>query len=171
MSELVSHTIPPVYNEQSRVLVLGTMPSPASRAAAFYYGHPRNRFWRVMERLYGLPDQALTDNDKRIAFLLENHIALWDVLARCEIHGASDASIRNAEPNNLALITGHADIQAIFTTGTKASQLYHRLCEKYLGLPAIALPSTSPANARTSLEELVEAYRIVKETAEGFSRT
>ncbi len=166
MSELVSHTIPPVYNEQARVLILGTMPSPASRAAAFYYGHPRNRFWRVMERLWGLPDHALTENDQRVAFLLENRIALWDVLARCEIHGASDASIRNAEPNNLALITEHASIQAVFTTGAKAAQLYHRLCEKHVGMPAVALPSTSPANARMSLEQLVEAYRIVKETAE-----
>lgn len=156
---LVTHTIEPVYDERSRVLVLGTMPSPKSREVGFFYGHPQNRFWRVMEALFGLEDRALADNDARRAFLLNEHIALWDVLASCEIDGASDASIRNARPNDLRRILDAAPITAVFTTGTKAAHLYRRYCEDDCGMPATPLPSTSPANARMRLPELVEAYR------------
>lgn len=98
----VAHTLGPIFDERSRVLVLGTMPSPRSREVGFYYGHPQNRFWRVMERLHGLRDHELIDNDARYAFLLAHRIALWDVLAACNIAGASDASIANPEPNDLA---------------------------------------------------------------------
>lgn len=103
-AERVTHTIDPIFDERSRVLVLGTMPSPRSREVGFYYGHPQNRFWRVMERMYGLEDQSLVDNDGRRAFLLASGIALWDVLASCEIAGASDASIVDPVPNDLARI-------------------------------------------------------------------
>lgn len=159
----VSHAIEPVYDERSRVLVLGTMPSPASREVGFYYGHPRNRFWRVMERLFDLPDHALVANEERIAFLLREHIALWDVLASCAIAGASDASIRDPIPNDLARILDVAPVSAVFTTGAKATDLYRRLCEKRFGLPAIPLPSTSPANARMDTDELVERCRVLRD--------
>ncbi len=158
---LVTHAIEPVYDECSRVLVLGTMPSPKSREVGFFYGHPQNRFWRVMEALFDLEDHALTDNDARRAFLLREHIALWDVLASCEMSGASDASIRNARPNDLRRILDAAPIAAIFTTGAKAAQLYRRSCEEDCGMTATPLPSTSPANARMRLPDLVEAYRPI----------
>ncbi len=165
-STLVVHEIEPVFDERSRVLVLGTMPSPVSRAEGFFYGHPQNRFWRVMEALFGLPDHALADNDARRAFLLEHQIALWDVLASCTIEGASDASIHHARPNDLRRILDAAPIEAVFTTGTKATQLYHRLCEKDCGMPATPLPSTSPANARMRLPDLVQAYRPIRNVLE-----
>ena len=158
---LVTHAIDPVFNERSRVLVLGTMPSPKSREVGFFYGHPQNRFWRVMEALFDLEDHALSENDARRAFLLREHIALWDVLASCEIDGASDASIRNARPNDLRRILDAAPIAAVFTTGGKAAQLYRRYCEDDCGMPATPLPSTSPANARMRRPDLVEAYRPI----------
>ena len=163
----VEHTIEPVFDAASRVLVLGTMPSPASRDAGFYYGHPRNRFWPVMAALFGaaeVPQGA----DARRAFALRHHVALWDVLARCAIHGAADASIADPVPNDLGRILGAAPIAAVFTTGAAAWNLYRKLCEPATGVPAVKLPSTSPANASWSLERLVEAYRPVREAAEGF---
>ena len=162
----IIHTIPPVYDGRSRVLILGTMPSPKSREVGFYYGHPQNRFWRVMERLFGLADHALVDNDARIAFLLEQRIALWDVLASCEISGASDASIANPQPNDLACILDATPVRCVFTTGGKASELCRRFDGKLLngrGIRHVALPSTSPANARMRLDELVNSYQSVRE--------
>ena len=164
----VIHTIPPVYDTQSRVLVLGSMPSPASRAAAFYYGHPQNRFWRVMERLYGLPDHELAQNDARRAFLLDTGIALWDVLASCSIEGAADASISDPVPNDLTPVLDAAPIRAVFTTGGTATRLCRRFNGRLLaarGIEHMGLPSTSPANARIRLPELVEAYRPIAEAA------
>ena len=152
----ITHTIPPTYDERSRVLVLGSMPSPKSRELGFNYGHPQNRFWRVMAQLAGEPVPAT--NERKRDFCLRHHIALWDVLAECEIEGASDASIANAKPNDLSLITAHAPIEAVFCTGAKAHELYGRLCESATGIPAVKLPSTSPANAACGMERLVEAY-------------
>ena len=167
MSRIV-HPIPPVFDERSRVLVLGSMPSPASRKAGFNYGHPQNRFWRVMTRLADEP--VPTTNDRRRDFCLRHHIALWDVLAECDIDGASDASIRNAKPNDLASIVRNSPIEAVFCTGAKAYELYCKLgCEEACGLPAVKLPSTSPANAACSLESLVHAYTQVFDCTHEFS--
>ena len=163
----ITHTIPPVYDRHSHVLVLGTMPSPKSREVGFYYGHPQNRFWRVMERLFGLADHTLVDNDARIAFLLEHHIAIWDVLASCTISGAADASIADPQPNDLTHILDAAPIRAVCCTGGKSAQLCRRFNGRLLSerdIPLIALPSTSPANVRMRLDELVCAYEsLVKE--------
>ena len=162
--ERVEHAIGPVFDDASRVLVLGTMPSPASRAAGFYYGHPRNRFWPVMARLFDEPvPQGARD---RRAFALRHRIALWDVLASCEIRGASDASIADPVPNDLRLVVGRAPVEAVFTTGATAWNLYRRLCEPEVGMPAVKLPSTSPANASWTLERLVGAYRVVRDAVE-----
>ena len=161
MSEVVTHTIEPVFDGRSRVLVLGTMPSPASREVGFYYGHPQNRFWRVMERLFGLADHALVDNDARTAFLLEHRIAVWDVLAACSIEGASDASISDPVPNDLTRILDAAPIECVICTGGTAARLCRRFDGELLrerGIELIGLPSTSPANARMRLDDLVAAY-------------
>lgn len=152
----VTHEIQPVFDSRSRVLLLGTMPSPASREQGFYYGHPQNRFWRVLAAIFDEPAPR-TIEEKR-DMLLHHHVALWDVLASCEIEGASDASIRDAQPNDLARIFDAADIRAVFATGTKAGELYRKLIEPTLGVTCTTLPSTSPANAKMKLADLVDAY-------------
>ncbi|PWG59534.1 DNA-deoxyinosine glycosylase [Bifidobacterium catulorum] len=163
----VEHGFGPVWDTDSRVLVLGSMPSPKSREAAFYYMHPRNRFWPVMAALFDEPVPDATAEARR-DFALRHRIALWDVIASCDIEGASDSSIRNAVPNDLAPIIRASRIGRVFTTGGKAAQLYRRLCAPVLAdagfdTPMTPLPSTSPANARMSLARLVEAYRPVAE--------
>lgn len=161
--ERVEHTIEPVFDGRSRVLVLGTMPSPASRAAGFYYGHPRNRFWPVLAAVFDEPVPP-PDPAARRAFALRHGVALWDVLASCAIKGAADATIADPVPNDLGRIVGSAPIEAIFCTGTAAWELYRRLCAAQCdGIPAAKLPSTSPANASWSLERLVEAYAVLRD--------
>lgn len=164
--EKIIHTIEPIYDEASRVLILGTMPSPKSREIGFYYGHPQNRFWRVMASLFSC--EVPNTNKERIALLKEYRIALWDVLASCDIAGADDGSIKNPVPNDLSRILCTADIQAIFTTGTKAHTLYNRLCREKTGIEAISLPSTSPANCRYyTFDQLVERYKVIKDYLRG----
>lgn len=165
--EVVTHAIEPVVAPDARVLILGTMPSPASREAGFYYGHARNRFWPVLARVFDEP-QVPPDVEGRRQLILRHRLALWDVLARCEIHGASDASIADPVPNDLVgRVLSQVPIRAVFTTGSTAHRLYRRLCESVTGLPAVCLPSTSPANAAWKLDALVEAYRPIRSAAEG----
>ena len=121
------------------MLVLGTMPSPRSREGGFYYGHPRNRFWNVLAELFDEPVPAT--NERKRDFALRHHIALWDVLAACDIEGASDASIANAQANDLGRVLEAAPIEAVFCTGAKAAELYARLSEDATGMPATRLPS------------------------------
>lgn len=152
----VTHEFGAFFDKDSRVLILGTIPSPKSREQGFYYGHPRNRFWKVLADV--LKKEVPQTVEERQIFLKENHIALWDVLESCEIKGASDVSIRNARPNDMNEILQVADIQAIFVAGTKAAKLYKKLCLPTCGVEAIQLPSTSPANCGCSDEKLREAY-------------
>lgn len=161
-AQQVIHPLAPVFDERSRVLILGTMPSPKSRETGFYYGHPQNRFWRVMAELLDEPFPA--SREERLALALRRHFALWDVLVSCVIRGADDGSIREPEANDLSAVLSAAPIEAIFTTGTKAAALYRKLCLPKTGVEAIALPSTSAANCRFySYEQLVKAYAAVKE--------
>ncbi|MEI8199608.1 MAG: DNA-deoxyinosine glycosylase [Eubacteriales bacterium] len=161
MPERISHTLAPVFDAQSRILILGTMPSPRSRKAGFYYGHPQNRFWRVLADVFA--EDVPPDNRSKEDFLLRHHIALWDVLQSCRIEGADDSSIRDPVPNDLSLILGKADIKAVFTTGQKATQLYMKHCLQRTGIMPEYLPSTSPANcARFSYEDLVRAYKVLE---------
>ncbi|MFV0497028.1 MAG: DNA-deoxyinosine glycosylase [Candidatus Fimivivens sp.] len=159
MRQTVEHPLSPIYNAHSKVLILGTMPSPKSRQHAFYYAHPQNRFWKILCALLGHP--PVNDNDARQMLCLSHGIALWDVLQSCTIEGASDASIRDAVPNNIDQILQTTDIQAIFTTGQTAEKFYRRLCEPSTGKPAIVLPSPSAANAAMHLDTLIERYRIL----------
>ncbi len=153
---LVTHEFDAFFDKDSRVLILGTIPSPKSREQGFYYGHPQNRFWKVLADVLGEEFPQTVEARKR--FLKRNHIALWDVLESCEIKGASDVSIRNARPNDMNRILQAADIRAIFATGAKAAQLYKKLCFPECGVEAVRLPSTSPANCGCSYEKLREAY-------------
>lgn len=153
---LVTHEFDAFFDKDSRVLILGTIPSPKSREQGFYYGHPQNRFWKVLADVLG--EEFPQTVEERKTFLKRNRIALWDVLESCEIKGASDVSIRNARPNDMNRILQAADIRAIFATGAKAAQLYKKLCFPECGVEAVRLPSTSPANCGCSYEKLREAY-------------
>lgn len=157
--QTVFHTIPPLYDSHSRVLLLGSIPSPKSREAGFYYAHPQNRFWRVLAAVLG-EEVPQTIEEKR-AMCLKHHVALWDTIARCDIAGASDTSIRNAVPNDIGKLVRESEITRIFATGGKSADLYRKLIEPQLHIPTTQLPSTSPANAAWSLERLIEAYRVI----------
>ncbi len=152
-----THAIPPVYDTACRVLILGSFPSVKSREVAFFYGHPQNRFWKMLGLVYGCPPPVSVEDKK--AFLLARHIALWDVIARCDIAGSSDASIKNAEPNDLRRILDACPIERILANGSTAGRLYARLCAPATGRDAIVLPSTSPANAACSVEQLATAWK------------
>ena len=155
----VVHPIEPVFDADSKILILGTMPSPKSREAGFYYSHPRNRFWPVLAALFG--EEVPKENSQKRSLLLRHQVALWDVIASCEIAGASDTSIRNAVPNPIEELIAKTQIKAVYTTGQKAYQLYQKHCFSKTGIEAVPLPSTSPANAAMSLEKLIEAYRVI----------
>lgn len=155
----VEHPLPPVFDESSRVLILGTMPSPKSRETGFYYNHPQNRFWRVMAALFDAP--VPQTNAEKEQLVRDHGIALWDVLAECTIEGAADGTIADVMPNDIPWLLGRAPIQAIFCTGAKATELFRKHCEAAAGMPCTRLSSTSPANAATSLEQLIEEYRQI----------
>ncbi len=135
------------------------MPSPKSRELGFYYSHPRNRFWPVLAKIF---DEEIPETpEEKQNFCIRNKIALWDVLKECEIEGASDSSIKNAVPNDISVILNSANIKAVFATGTTAAKLYKKFLEPETKIPAFALPSTSPANAKVKFEELCEEYKII----------
>ena len=154
--QLQLHTIAPVYDENSRILILGSFPSVKSREAAFFYGHPQNRFWRVLAAVLGEETPRTVEEKK--ALLLRRGVALWDVIASCEVAGSSDASITNVVPNDLAHIMDAAPIRRIFCNGGTAHRFYRRYDEAAWG-GAEVLPSTSPANARSSAQALTERWR------------
>ena len=163
----VLHPIPPVWNSESRILILGTMPSPKSREVGFYYMHPQNRFWSVITEVF--EEQLVCANSNPITerhnFLLRHNIAMWDVLASCQIEGAADSSIKNAVPNDFTQIFENSNIHHVFCTGKTAFTLWKKYCaalyEERFNLTVHCLPSTSPANAQWSKERLIEEYKII----------
>lgn len=156
---MIVHPIPPFYDNDSRILILGSFPSVKSREMMFFYGHPRNRFWRVLAAVY--EDEFAETVDERKAFLTKHHIAAWDVISSCDIIGSSDASIRNVIPNDLSVILDHADIREIYVNGRTAEKMYKKYTEEKTGRRAVCLPSTSPANAVWSLGRLTEAWHVI----------
>lgn len=164
IKEKVVHTLRPVYDKDSKVLILGSIPSPKSREYGFYYGHERNRFWKIMARVF--EEKFPESIEEKKQFILKNKLALWDVLAECSIHGASDQSIESPVPNDISGLIKETDIGHIFTTGRKAYELYTKLSEQSTGIKAICLPSTSPANCACTEERLYEAYLVIKTAAE-----
>ena len=159
MENRIYHPFGPLYNENSKVLILGSFPSVKSREQEFFYGHPQNRFWKVIAALLD-KDVPHTIEEKK-ALILDNGLALWDSIGSCEITGSSDASIRNAEPNDLRIITENCDIRAIYCNGKKSLEVYNRYIEPMLGRQAEVLPSTSPANAAWNLDRLTEAWSVI----------
>ena len=157
----LEHTFPPEYDENSEILILGSFPSVKSREANFYYGHPKNRFWPLIADILG-EDMPSSVEEKK-TFLKRKCIALWDVIARCEIIGSSDSSIRNVEPNDINLILNSSKVGSVYTNGRKAFDLYNRYCLEKTEREAVLLPSTSPANAAFTYEKLREAWAAVRD--------
>lgn len=155
--EHVTHTFGPVYDKDSRILILGSMPSVKSREQQFYYGHPQNRFWKVLSAVFGEVEPDTVEEKK--AFLLRNNVALWDVVASCDIIGSSDSSIKNVRGNDMNVILSAAEIGTIFLNGGKAHELFLKYCGNDMKPKLVKLPSTSPANAAWSLERLTKAWR------------
>ena len=157
----LTHPFGPLFDEGSRVLILGSFPSVKSREMNFFYGHPQNRFWKVVAALFEEPAPATIPEKRRL--ILCNHLALWDSIASCEIVGSSDSSIRNAKANDIGRILENAPIQHIYCNGKKSFELYNKYIKSTTGREAECLPSTSPANAQWSLERLIEAWSVIKE--------
>ena len=153
----ISHTFMPVYDENSKVLILGSFPSVKSREQGFYYGHPQNRFWRVLATICGCDVPETIEAKKKL--LLANQIAIWDVIDQCDIIGSSDSSIKNVVPADIAGLLSETKISRVFVNGKTAGKLYKKFCEERTKLPAQVLPSTSPANAAISLEKLIEVWK------------
>jgi len=157
--ETLSHTFDPIYNKDSRILILGSFPSVKSRENNFYYGHPQNRFWKVIAGVTGNPVPVSIEEKKEL--LLNNHIAIWDVIASCSIQGSSDSSIRDVVVNDFSKVLQESSIQAIYVNGNKAYELYHKYAEEKTGIAAIKLPSTSPANAAWSVKRLCDNWKQI----------
>ena len=151
----VEHTFGPVYDSESRILILGSFPSVKSREISFYYGHPQNRFWKLLSLLF---NEEIKDKK---TFLLKHHIALFDVIESCDIIGSSDTSIRNVKPNDLSLIINNSKIETVYLNGSKAYELYKKYCADKYDIDVIKLPSTSPANAAYSIEKLYNEWRMI----------
>lgn len=156
----IEHPFDPLFSADSRILILGSFPSVKSREQMFFYGHPQNRFWRVIAALFqqNLPE---TIEEKR-ALILNNGLALWDSIASCEITGSSDASIRNVRANDISIILNGCDIRAIYCNGRKSHELYCKYIQPATGRSAVCLPSTSPANARWTLERLIDSWSVIR---------
>jgi len=155
IEEKIAHPLNPIYNSNSKILILGTMPSIKSRENKMYYSHPKNRFWIVLATIFN--ETVPQTNKEKEDFILKHNLALWDVLKSCKIKGSSDSSITEPVVNDFGLIFNNCNIKAIFTTGTTATKLFNKL----LGYKSIYLPSTSPANCKVSLEKLIKEYSII----------
>lgn len=154
------HEFGPACDRNSRILILGSFPSVKSREAGFYYGHPRNRFWKLLAKLYHAKEPEGIPEKK--AFLARYHIALWDVIESCDIKGSSDSSIRNVKINDIGLILENSKIQKIYANGKKAESLYQKYVEPVIGIGITGLPSTSPANAAFSMDRLMQEWKEIK---------
>ena len=157
---MIVHPIEPVFDKNSKILILGSFPSVRSREEGFFYGHKQNRFWKVVSAVF--EEEVPKTIPQKKAFLLRNHIALWDVIHSCDITGSSDSSIKNVVANDLSIILEHSGIRKIFVNGKTAEKYYIKYSEKDTHIKAICLPSTSPANAAFSVDRLTEAWKMIK---------
>ena len=157
--EHIIHPIEPFYDSTSKVLILGSFPSIKTRESGFFYGHPQNRFWKLMAELF--EEKRPETIEEKKALLAEHHLALWDSIHSCDIIGSSDSSIKNAVPNDFTQILQTADIRQIFTNGKKSHEIYVKYCYPQTQMPDICLPSTSPANAAWQMPRLLEEWKIL----------
>lgn len=158
--QTLTHTFEPIYDKNSKILILGSFPSVKSRENHFYYGHPQNRFWKVIARVTDSPVPETIEEKKQL--LLSNHIAIWDVIASCTILGSSDTSIKDVVVNDFSKILQNSSIERIYVNGGKAYELYHKYAEKQTNIQAVKLPSTSPANAAWNIDRLCEAWSKIE---------
>ena len=158
---MIVHPIKPVYNKDSKILILGSFPSVKSREEGFFYGHKKNRFWKVLSIIFAQKEPINIDEKRE--FLLKNHVAVWDVIKSCEIVGSSDATIKNALANDLSEIIDNSKVKRIFVNGKTAEKYYDKYLREITGITATVLPSTSPANAVYSIEKLVDEWSVIKE--------
>ena len=162
-AQRIRHPFGPLFGPDSRILILGSFPSVKSREQNFFYGHPQNRFWKVIAALYGRDVPATIPEKKEL--ILSHGLALWDSIADCVVTGSSDASIRDVRPNDLRIILDSSPIERIYCNGKKSYEMYEKYIRPELGREAVCLPSTSPANAQWSMERLTEAWTVLKNTA------
>ena len=155
----IIHPFPPLFDEASTTLILGSFPSVRSREAMFFYGHPQNRFWRVLAVLFRENTPA-TIEEKR-SLVLRHHLALWDAIHSCTITGSSDSSVKDVEPNDLSGILQGSHIKRVFCNGALSYRMYQQYIFPSTGIQATKLPSTSPANAAYSLDKLVSAWQVI----------
>lgn len=158
--QTIVHPLQPCFNADSKILILGSFPSVKTREYGFFYGHPRNRFWHLLERIF--EETIGTDSEERKKFLLEHYIAVYDVIYQCNIIGSSDSSIQNIVPSDLSPIFEATNIKSIFCNGGTSYRYYQKYQEKKIGIDGIQLPSTSPANARFSMDALYEQWKVIK---------
>ena len=159
--EHIIHPFEPLFDENAEILILGSLPSVKSREQGFFYGHKQNRFWRLMARLYGEAEPAYDDIEAKKAIILNNHIALWDSIYSCDIIGSSDSSIKNVAPTDLKRVVEQSHVRRVYCNGSTSGKYYEKYHEARLGIRAVTLPSTSPANAAWTLERLTEAWSVV----------
>ncbi|WP_405346405.1 DNA-deoxyinosine glycosylase [Ruminococcus sp.] len=159
--ESIVHPIPPLYDENCKILILGSFPSVKSREAMFFYGHPQNRFWKLMAALF---DEAYPQSiEEKKSLVLKHHIAMWDTIRSCTITGSSDSSIKDVVPNDLSVILDNSRVERIFCNGATSYRLYMKYIYPTTGVKAVKLPSTSPANAAFNLERLLTEWSMIKD--------
>ena len=156
---MIVHPIPPLFDNNSQILILGSFPSVKSREECFFYGHPQNRFWKVIARV--LNEKTPVTIQEKTDMMLRHRIAVWDVIYSCEIEGSADSTIRNVVANDLSIILENADIKQIYVNGKKAEAMYKKYTEKQTGIKAIVLPSTSPANAAWNEDRLFDEWKKI----------
>lgn len=155
----VLHPFPPLYDERSEALILGSFPSVKSRENMFFYGHPQNRFWKLLALLCG--EEVPVTIEEKTDLVLSRHLALWDTIRSCTITGSSDSSVRDVVPNDLSVIIDNSRVSRVFCNGALSYNMYMKYSFPATGIRAVKLPSTSPANAAYSLERLAKAWEII----------
>lgn len=160
-TQRIVHPIPPLFDKDCTKLILGSFPSVKSREAQFFYGHPQNRFWKLLAELFS--EEVPQTVEEKSALVLRHHIAMWDTIHSCTITGPSDSSIKDVVPNDLSVIIDNSRVTQIFANGTASYKLYQKYIYPVTGIQAVKLPSTSPANAAFSLEKLKQSWFVITE--------
>ena len=158
-AQRIDHPFPPLFDSESRTLILGSFPSVKSREAMFFYGHPQNRFWKLIAQLCN--EDVPVSIEEKSALILRNHLALWDSIHSCTITGSSDSSVRDVVPNDLSVIFENSKVSRVFCNGALSHKMYMKYIYPATGIDAVKLPSTSPANAAYSLERLAQEWKVI----------